>query len=39
MDEEEANIEDYSLGIYHAILSNKKANAMIWSERGIKKFE
>lgn len=38
LDEPESTIEDYSLWIYHAILSNKQANAKIWAERGIKKF-
>lgn len=39
LDENDANINDFSLWIYHAILEWRKDEARKWSERWIKKFE
>ncbi len=38
LDETGANMEDYSLWIYHAILMWRTANASIWAKRWIEKF-
>ncbi len=38
LDEPNANIEDFSLWIYHAILTKRVSNASVWSKRGIEKF-
>lgn len=39
IEEKDATIDDYSLGIYHAILEWRTSNALSWAESGIKKFE
>ena len=39
LQEKTASIDDYSLGIYYAILQKRTQNAKTWSLLGIKKFE
>lgn len=39
LQEKEATIDDYSLGIYHAILQWRTANALSWANTGIEKFQ
>ncbi|MGE4444406.1 MAG: tetratricopeptide repeat protein [Candidatus Altimarinota bacterium] len=39
VDEKGATIDDFSLGIYHAILEGRNANAITWANKGIEKFK